>query len=676
VAALTRGSPDDTVFVGAGDASTPHEGGYEAFGPDGSKAWYVAVKNPSTDLSAGKTSAVIASLAVGDLQGGTDVVAPSAGQEEYAINAATGSTLPGFPWFTSDSGFSTPALADLYGNGRTEVIEGGDQTAGLADGVQYTQGGHLRVIAPTGNKGTGSPTGGLDCEANPDVGVESSPAVGRFLAGGATGIVVGTGTTFRGSDTDKVLAYGTHCQLVWRAALGAETRSSPALADIEGHGSLAVLEGTYGGPGPGSVYALNGATGAVIWDHQVGDVFGGVATADLGEGYQDVIVASLDGAVVLDGRTGQVVASLEQGVASQNTPLVTADPNGTVGVTIAGYNGYNEGQVEHFELAGASGASVDEAGAWPMFHHDPQLSGTQPTGTQLRGNSALPGTSGTSGTAGKAGTPGTGAHRRVGRCTPPAGGPDGYYEVGSGGAVYAYGNLARCGALAGHKLAHPVVGIAAAPDGGGYWLVDRAGTVSAFGDVKGYGSRRGGKGEPIVGIAATPDGKGYWIAAANGTVSAFGDAKVYPSRGPAVKAKPTGEAETVGIASTADGHGYWLVAGDGAVRGFGDAVAHNSHAVHMSSVTGIAAAGAAGGYWLVDKWGAVYAFGSPFYGSVPAIVTERAVAGIAESPGGGGYRLVDGGGALFCFGTATHLGSASTAHPAQAIVGIASPGTW
>ncbi len=282
VAPMGGDTGNDIVFVGTGDSSTPHRGGYEAFNPDGTRRWYVAVKNPSSDRSAGATSAVTASLAVGDLQGGLDVVAPSVGEEEYALAAGSGSVLAGFPWFSADSGFSTPALADLYGNARTDIVEGGDQTAGLAYGVDYTQGGHMRVLAPTGNAGTGSPTGGLDCEANPDVGVESSPAVGGFLARGATGIVVGTGTTFKGSDTDKVLAFDTHCRIVWQADLDGMTESSPALADVQGNGTLAVLEGTDGGPGGGSVYALDAATGSVIWGRSVGSVHGGVATVDLG----------------------------------------------------------------------------------------------------------------------------------------------------------------------------------------------------------------------------------------------------------------------------------------------------------------------------------------------------------------------------------------------------------
>jgi nitroreductase len=32
-------------------------------------------------------------------------------------------------------------------------------------------------------------------------------------------------------------------------------------------------------------------------------------------------------------------------------------------------------QVEHFELTGSDGALATEAGSWPEFHHDPQLTG-------------------------------------------------------------------------------------------------------------------------------------------------------------------------------------------------------------------------------------------------------------------------------------------------------------
>jgi hypothetical protein len=76
----------------------------------------------------------------------------------------------------------------------------------------------------------------------------------------------------------------------------------------------------------------------------------------------------------------------------------------------------------------------------------------------------------------------------------------------------------------------PVVGIAATPDGGGYWEVASDGGVFAFGDAGFHGSM-GGKplNAPVVGIAATPDGGGYWEAAYDGGVFTFGDANYYGS---------------------------------------------------------------------------------------------------------------------------------------------------
>jgi outer membrane protein assembly factor BamB len=80
VAALTAGSNLDTVFVGGGDAGNPTEGGYQAISPAGGDQWFVQESNPSTDPT--PHSGIQASLAVGDLQGGTDVTAGSLGENQ------------------------------------------------------------------------------------------------------------------------------------------------------------------------------------------------------------------------------------------------------------------------------------------------------------------------------------------------------------------------------------------------------------------------------------------------------------------------------------------------------------------------------------------------------------------------------------------------------------------
>jgi hypothetical protein len=78
----------------------------------------------------------------------------------------------------------------------------------------------------------------------------------------------------------------------------------------------------------------------------------------------------------------------------------------------------------------------------------------------------------------------------------------------------------------------PVVGMAATPDGGGYWLVASDGGVFTFGDAGFYGSEGGHPlNKPIVGMAATPDGGGYWLVASDGGIFSFGDASFYGSEG-------------------------------------------------------------------------------------------------------------------------------------------------
>jgi hypothetical protein len=311
---------------------------------------------------------VQASLTVANLQGSPDVFAGSLDQYSFALNASSGSVLPGWPFFSADSVFSTAATADLYGDGQQELVVGGASSAGLAMGQAYSKGGHVRVIGPQG---------GLMYDYDTTQEVDSSPAVGAFLAGGGAGIAVGTGSYYKGaSDTDTVKAFTSRLVPVWSETLDGLTSSSPALADVQGNGQLDVVQGTDAGT-TGSVWVLNGATGATIWHTGlVGRVIGSVVAANLtGGAYQDLLVPTTHGVEVLDGLSGAEVTVLGTSLGFQNAPLVTDDPNGEIGVTIAGYSGSNEGVIQHYEIPGSDGALAVGPGSWPMFHHDPALSG-------------------------------------------------------------------------------------------------------------------------------------------------------------------------------------------------------------------------------------------------------------------------------------------------------------
>ncbi len=82
------------------------------------------------------------------------------------------------------------------------------------------------------------------------------------------------------------------------------------------------------------------------------------------------------------------------------------------------------------------------------------------------------------------------------------------------------------------SLAGPVVGMAATPNGDGYWLADASGAVTVHGAADFFGSMAGQPlNAPIAHIVATPDGGGYWLVAADGGTFAFGDAGFFGSMG-------------------------------------------------------------------------------------------------------------------------------------------------
>ena len=618
----------DDVLVGAGNAFRPASGGYLAFSPSGQTVWATSAVNPPTDNA--PASGVQASLTVTSLQGHPGAFAGTLGQVSEALEAGTGGTLSGWPFFSGDSVFSTAAAADLYGTGDRELVLGGASTRGEALSEDYPNGGHLRIL---------NSQGGLICDYETNQEVDSSPAIGAFLNGGY-GIVVGTGAFYGGaSDTNTVQAFDPYCHRVWSDRVDGVTSSSPALADVFGSGRLDVVEGTDSGRG-GSVWVIDAATGAIMWHTPVtGRVIGSVVTADLtGAGYQDLIVPTVFGTDIVDGRSGALVTVLTE-AGFQNSPLVTIDPDGETGITLAGYNGTNQGVVYHYEVGGSNGAVAVGPGSWPMFHHDAQLTGVQP----------VP------------------AAQPIPPCRVPAAVWRGYQSVASDGGVFSFGRP-FCGSAARVRLTKPIVGAAGAPGSGGYWMVASDGGVFTFGGARFFGSTgRIRLTKPVTAMAATPDGRGYWMVASDGGVFAFGDARYLGSA-----ANQHLVAPVVGMAATADGRGYWLATADGGVFAFGDAQflgsAGNKHLARP--IVGIAEDRATGGYWLVGSDGGVLAFNAYYFGSAGGERLSSPVVGVASTGDGRGYWLVGADGGVFSFGDARFRGSTGALHLRRPIVGL------
>ena len=88
--------------------------------------------------------------------------------------------------------------------------------------------------------------------------------------------------------------------------------------------------------------------------------------------------------------------------------------------------------------------------------------------------------------------------------------------------MFAYGDAGFHGSLGDVELSEHIVAGTPTSTGRGYWLVGTGGGVFAFGDAKYQGSVSATADEPVVDIAVRPDGGGYWLATSPGGVAALG----------------------------------------------------------------------------------------------------------------------------------------------------------
>ena len=240
----------------------------------------------------------------------------------------------------------------------------------------------------------------------------------------------------------------------------------------------------------------------------------------------------------------------------------------------------------------------------------------------------------------------------VGMAAAPDGG--GYWMVGSDGAVFSFGTAVYHGSLSGQRLNRPIVGMAVDAATGGYWLVASDGGIFAF-HAPFDGSTGGTRlNQPIVGMASPLDGRGYWIVASDGGVFAF-EVPFEGSTGSIRLNSPV-----VGMTATASGEGYWMVAKDGGVFNFGDARFFGSMgSVRLNSpIVAMAATKDGGGYWMAAADGGVFNFGNAgYFGSMGGTPLNAPIVGMAPTATGLGYWLVGADGGVFSFGDADYHGS-------------------
>ena len=170
---------------------------------------------------------------------------------------------------------------------------------------------------------------------------------------------------------------------------------------------------------------------------------------------------------------------------------------------------------------------------------------------------------------------------------------------------------------------------------------------------------------------ATPCKSGYWLVAADGGIFSFGSqAPFFGSTGAIRLNQPI-----VGMTSPPARQGYWFVARDGGIFTFGSLPFHGSMGGTPLNqpIVGMAARPQGDGYWLVAADGGIFAFGNAaFHGSMGGTPLNQPIVGMASTPTGRGYWLVARDGGIFAFGDATFFGSTGDIRLNQPIVGMSS----
>lgn len=200
-----------------------------------------------------------------------------------------------------------------------------------------------------------------------------------------------------------------------------------------------------------------------------------------------------------------------------------------------------------------------------------------------------------------------------------------------------------------------LVAVVMATSGNGYWEVDAAGGVHAFGGAQAFSAVSGG-GAAFVAAAARPGGDGLWLLTGAGQVVTSGGATSYGN------ATIRSSARAVAIESDANGTGYWIVVSNGTVQHFGDApaLALGSGPVHTTPVAITRVPGTSPGFWLVDRAGTIASYGSATVLPSPSGLAANAVGFGAAADGAGGW-VVDARGEVFPVGSAASYGDTRSA---------------
>jgi len=244
-----NGDGQNEIIVGVGGTLTPNApGAVIALSSTGQRLW----RYDSGDFNGdGIPNGVFSSPALVDVNGDGKLEIIYGSYDAHIRVLNHDGTLR-WEYFTRDTVWSSPAIGDVNGDGQIDLVIGSDSH----DEPAYDTIDGGKVYAINANDGTMLPGFPIHIDET----VWSSPALADLTGDGYLDIVVGTGHCWENPacaipygnthpTTKAIYAWDRYGQPLqgWPVILPAATMSSPTIADLSGDGYLEVIINTYDG---------------------------------------------------------------------------------------------------------------------------------------------------------------------------------------------------------------------------------------------------------------------------------------------------------------------------------------------------------------------------------------------------------------------------------------------